>query len=158
MKFKICGRKHTENGTIELCTIIEIIINKTLGKTLNGPSVYLKSELGYDDILKASYSKLVTDDVLSISTILQKAKIDVNREGTEVAAVSVIMMDATAVISEDMPEYKTVRLDRPFAFMIYDFANDDILFMGKVVNPSTLNSDDSDDMSFTDEDGVTDVQ
>ena len=50
MKFKICGRKHTENGTIELCTIIEIIINKTLCKTLNGPSVYPKSELGYDDI------------------------------------------------------------------------------------------------------------
>ena len=50
MKFKICGRKHTENGTIELCTIIEIIINKTLCKTLNGPSVYLKSELVYDDI------------------------------------------------------------------------------------------------------------
>ena len=50
MKFKICGRKHTENGTIELCTIIEIIINKTLCKTLNGPSVYLKLELGYDDI------------------------------------------------------------------------------------------------------------
>jgi len=50
MKFKICGRKHTENGTIELCTIIEIIINMTLCKTLNRPSVYLKSELGYDDI------------------------------------------------------------------------------------------------------------
>ena len=50
MKFKICRRKHTENGTIELCTIIEIIINKTLCKTLNGPSVYPKSELGYDDI------------------------------------------------------------------------------------------------------------
>lgn len=124
----------------------------TFDSTMNLYNVL--SELGYDDILKASYSKLVTDDVLSISTILQKAKIDVNREGTEAAAVSVIMMDATAVISEDMPEYKTVRLDRPFAFMIYDFANDDILFMGKVVNPSTLNSDDSD----SDEDGVTDVQ
>lgn len=50
MKYKISGRKHTENGMIELCTIIEIIINKTLCKTLNGPSVCLKSELGYDDI------------------------------------------------------------------------------------------------------------
>lgn len=45
MKFKICGRKHIENGMIELCTIIEIIINKTLCKTLNGSSVYPKSDI-----------------------------------------------------------------------------------------------------------------
>lgn len=88
--------------------------------------------MGFDEFINGVYTNLIDDDDLMISDVLQYTKVDVNRTGTEAAAVTIIDMKTTAAGHE--PEIKTVHCDRPFAFMIYDFNNDMPLFVGKVVS------------------------
>ena len=74
------------------------------------------------------------EDDLFVSMILQKAIIDVNEKGTEAAAVTIVgVTDSCAPIQK---EPKTVYLNRPFAFLIYDVENNVVLFAGKVVQPN----------------------
>ncbi len=90
---------------------------------------------GLQDIFdenKADFSGISEVD-LWVSEILQKTRIELDENGTRAAAVTAEIMAGNAM---PMPrERKTVRLDRPFAFMIYDNEQDQILFMGKVMNP-----------------------
>ena len=74
------------------------------------------------------------DEITYISDIIQKTRIELDENGTKAAAVTAVMLD---MINSAMPvqkEVKEVHLDRPFAFMIYDEAHDQIIFVGKVVN------------------------
>lgn len=64
---------------------------------------------------------------LSISRVLHKAVIDVNEEGSEAAAVTVVEMRETAAA-----EPITFIADRPFVFVISDDETGTILFMGKL--------------------------
>jgi len=89
-------------------------------------------ELGYGDIISAHYDNLIADTAFDVSAISQVAKIDLTREGTEAAAITTIGMVATAIPDMNMPEHKIVELTRPFAFMIYDFEYDQMLFVGKI--------------------------
>ena len=73
------------------------------------------------------------DEASYVSSIIQKTKLELDENGTKAAAVTAVMVDmATSAMPEEKEE-KEVFLDRPFAFMIYDDANDQIVFMGKVV-------------------------
>ena len=85
--------------------------------------------------VEGSLSNIIeNEDDLFVSMILQKAIIDVNEKGTEAAAVTIIgVTDSCAPIQK---EPKTVYLDRPFAFLMYDVENDVVLFAGKVVQPN----------------------
>ncbi len=85
------------------------------------------------DAGKADFSG-ISEMELFVSEIIQKTKLELDENGTRAAAVTAILMD-TATAMPDPKEQKTVRLDRPFAFMIYDQAEDQILFVGKVTNP-----------------------
>lgn len=69
---------------------------------------------------------------LYISDALHKAFIAVDEEGTEAAA-------STAVIVSDESAYPRaeVKADRPFVFLIRDNATGAVLFMGRVVDPSS---------------------
>lgn len=72
----------------------------------------------------------ISDEGLFVSKILQNTKLELDENGTKAAAATAVTMDTTGMA---MPkERKAVRLDRPFAFMIYDSAMDQILFVGKV--------------------------
>lgn len=64
---------------------------------------------------------------LFISDVRHKAVVEVNEEGTEAAAVTVVV----GVTS--LPP--TFRVDRPFFFAIYDAETETILFMGTVTEP-----------------------
>ena len=64
---------------------------------------------------------------LSISRVLHKAVIEVNEEGSEAAAATVVEMKETAVA---VP--LTFVADRPFVFIIADDDTDTILFAGKL--------------------------
>lgn len=79
----------------------------------------------------SNFTKLATIDTC-ISDVLQKTYVDVSEEGTEAAAVTVIEMtnDACAPVVESVE----ITLNRPFVFMIYDKINDEILFIGKIVD------------------------
>lgn len=68
---------------------------------------------------------------LYISTVIHKAYVDVNEEGTEAAAatgVGIRLTAATAVPIE-------VRADHPFFFVIREVGSGAILFMGRVESP-----------------------
>ncbi len=80
---------------------------------------------------KANFSNM-TNDKLFISTIIQKALIQVDEKGTVAAAATGIMM-ATAIENPVKPVNFTV--DHPFIFVIFDAKSGLILFMGQVVNP-----------------------
>jgi serpin B len=68
-------------------------------------------------------------EMVTISDVLHRAVIEVNEEGSEAVAVTIVeTKDAAAV------EPITFIADRPFIFIINDDVTDTILFMGKVVS------------------------
>ena len=101
----------------------------------NSITDYLKAN-GLEDVFSenADFSTMCTDTDLYVTDVIQKTYVDVNEEGTEAAAATAIMMTDSCAMIDEPKEIKEVILDRPFAFMIYDTANDEVLFMGKVLD------------------------
>jgi len=83
--------------------------------------------------LNSEIDGIIENNNLYISKIVQKCKIELDENGTKAAAVTAIMVRATGMAPQQ--EVKEVILDRPFAFMIYDTRNNEILFLGKVTEP-----------------------
>jgi leucyl-tRNA synthetase len=77
----------------------------------------------------ADFSAMTPGGGLYISMVKQKTFVEVNEEGTEAAAVTVVEMSRT---SAGMPE---LRFDRPFLFAIRDSATRTVLFLGTVMDP-----------------------
>lgn len=71
---------------------------------------------------------------LYISLVCQKAKVIVDEEGTEAAAVTEVAMDSTA--SELIAEPINVYFDEPFFYMIMDMDKEIPLFIGIIDNPA----------------------
>ena len=84
----------------------------------------------------ACFDKIVKGENLYVDTILQKCKIELDENGTKAAAVTAMMMRANSIAMEK--KVKEVNLDRPFAFLIYDTVNDEILFAGKVTSMKNM--------------------
>jgi serine protease inhibitor len=77
----------------------------------------------------ADFSGMTGNEELYISAVIHQAFVSVDEKGTEAAAATgVIMMTKSAA-----PE-KVFRADHPFIFIIQK--NDNILFMGRVVDPT----------------------
>jgi serine protease inhibitor len=72
---------------------------------------------------------------LSVSEVLHKTYVNVNEEGTEAAAVTMIGLTNSAP-SPNEPEIKVMRIDHPFIFAIREHQSGTILFIGKIVNPN----------------------
>jgi serpin B len=68
---------------------------------------------------------------LMISSVLHQATIDVNEQGTEAAAATIVGMSMTSMPSQNL----TISLDKPFIYVIYETTTNAIVFMGRVVNP-----------------------
>ncbi|MBQ7668087.1 MAG: S-layer homology domain-containing protein [Clostridia bacterium] len=66
-----------------------------------------------------------------VSDVIHKTYIDVDEEGTEAAAVTAIIMKATAAYNPEEPIEFTA--DRPFIYFIRDNESGAILFMGRLV-------------------------
>ena len=67
-----------------------------------------------------------------VTKALQKAYVDVNEEGTEAAAVTVIVIGIVSV----PPPPPIFTADHPFIFMIVDNESGTILFMGRMSDPT----------------------
>jgi len=65
-----------------------------------------------------------------ISKVKHKSFVKVDEEGTEAAAATSVEMRLTSVQSGF-----TMRVDRPFLFIIGENHSQSILFMGKIVDP-----------------------
>lgn len=80
----------------------------------------------------ADFSKMRKQRDLKIGTVLHKAKIIVNEEGTEAAAATVIGMVQTTSANTAPIRIMEMRVDKPFYYFIKDNETGAILFMGKM--------------------------
>jgi serpin B len=71
---------------------------------------------------------------LYISEVFHKAWAEVNEEGTEAAAVTVVGMSA-ASLAERPPPPPVFRADHPFIFLIRDTRSGSLLFVGRLADP-----------------------
>lgn len=77
-----------------------------------------------------------SNDNLHVSSLLHKAFVDVNEDGTEAGAATAATFSTTNASSE--PEIgQTFVADHPFLFMIRDNLSGMILFVGRLVAPSS---------------------
>ena len=90
--------------------------------------------LGLVDVfgMNADLSGMTGDKSLLISTLVQKAFIDVNEAGTEAAAVTIAVAEEKAMISSDP---LTITFDKPFLFLIRDTSTGAIVFIGQFMQP-----------------------
>ena len=97
----------------------------SLGKTL--------TSMGMSDAFtgKADFSGMTGKKDLYISSVIHKAFVDVNEEGTEAAAATAVTM---GLLSMPAPP-PVFRADHPFIFLIRHNPSESILFLGRVVNP-----------------------
>ena len=79
---------------------------------------------------QADFTNMYRPGGLFISLVKQKAFVEVNEEGTEAAAATVVVVQLTAG-----PGPLTIRMDHPFVFAIRERHSGTILFMGKIVEP-----------------------
>jgi len=70
---------------------------------------------------------------LSISDVIHKAFVSVDEAGTEAAAATGVIVGVTAAPGEPIE----FTVNRPFIFLIRDIETGAILFMGRIVNPSS---------------------
>ncbi len=70
---------------------------------------------------------------LYISLLLHRANLDVDENGTEAAAATVVGVSVTSIPLESLE----VAFDRPFIYAIYDRVSGSILFLGRVINPDS---------------------
>ncbi|MDP2349580.1 MAG: serpin family protein, partial [Chloroflexota bacterium] len=94
--------------------------------------------------MKAAVNRLLADfsgitpEGLYISAVIHQANIDVDEKGTEAAAATAVMCDVTGGCGPAQPlKTITLRLNRPFLFVLRDVETGAILFMGRVLDPST---------------------
>ena len=97
-------------------------------KSLNNALGSLGMGIAFDPG-KADFRRM-SDTTLYIHSVLHKAVVEVNEEGTVAAAVTSVMMGITSV-----PERFTFIVNRPFFFAIHDNQTNSLLFMGAVVKP-----------------------
>jgi serpin B len=70
-----------------------------------------------------------------VGNILHKAMIEVNEEGAEAAAVTVVVMPSRSIRVAP----PSIKVNRPFLYFIKDNSTNSILFMGQVIDPSKRN-------------------
>ncbi len=81
----------------------------------------------------ADFSGMTGKKDLFISQVIHQAFVEVNEEGTEAAAATAVIMEKGLSVSHRMSVFKA---DHPFIFLIQEKATGNILFFGRVTNPS----------------------
>ena len=90
------------------------------------------------DAAKADLSGMTGDRNFCISAVIHKAFVDVNEEGTEAAAATaVVMARCSASFDEPQQKPRVFCADHPFVFLIRDSRTGSILFLGRVIDPTS---------------------
>ena len=84
---------------------------------------------------EADFSGMTGNKDLVISAVIHQAFVDVNEEGTEAAAATAVIMKE--IRAEDPKKPKIFKADHPFIFLIQDKKTGNILFLGRVSDPTT---------------------
>ncbi len=114
------------------------------GMVVSTPKFTLEFKLEMNDVLKAlgmavafcdvgpaDFTKMRLGGEACISYVDHKAFVDVNEEGTEAAAATVVAIDDSAG-----PGLPTLIIDRPCVFVVREMFSGTILFMGKMMAPT----------------------
>jgi serine protease inhibitor len=101
---------------------IKLSYERTLNDDLK--ALGMKAPFGVADFTRMSSQ----GDKLYIAFVKQKTFVDVHEEGTEAAAVTVTGIRVTSA-----PVAVSMRVDRPYVFVIRERLSGTILFMGKIV-------------------------
>ncbi len=104
----------------------QFMLGTTL-KALGMPTAFERS--------KADFSGMDGDRNLFIGSVIHKAFVDVNEEGTEAAAATAIVFSAGSAPPKPRPK-PVFRADHPFLFLIRDMETGSLLFLGRVTNPA----------------------
>lgn len=73
---------------------------------------------------------LISDAALMIDRILQKTYIDVTKDGTQAAAVTVVGIRLTSMRPDNDPAVDFIA-DRPFLFVVREKSSSEVLFLGR---------------------------
>jgi serpin B len=84
----------------------------------------------------ADFSGITTEEQLLIQKVIHQANIDVVEKGTTASAVTVVLVGTTGGGIPTPPPHVTLRVDRPFLYLIRDTTSGAILFLGRVDDPS----------------------
>jgi serpin B len=106
------------------------------------PKFAIASDFKLKDTLKAmgmrrafnrtsDFSGISKQEELVLHKVAHKAFVKVNEQGTEAGATTSVIGGSRGIPSP----IATVKIDRPFLFLIRDEASNSILFMGRVMNP-----------------------
>lgn len=110
---------------------------------LHLPKFKIEAEFDLIEVLKsmgmslayaaeADFSRMAKAKPLYLSSVVHKATVDVNEEGTEAAAATSIVGSGSMNVPEKPIEF---RADHPFVFLIRHNSSQSILFLGRVQNP-----------------------
>lgn len=80
----------------------------------------------------ADFSGMDGTRELYVGDVVHKTFVEVDEAGTEAAAATAVIMQATAMPAEPVE----VTVDRPFVFLIRDIETGTVLFLGRVMNPA----------------------
>lgn len=97
-------------------------------KVLGMPTAFSGNSADFTGMFKKT-----SNENLYISQVVHQAFVDVNEEGTEAAAATGVVMKQTTAMPAPIPVF---RADHPFIFVIQDNTTGDILFIGRVMNPT----------------------
>jgi serine protease inhibitor len=86
----------------------------------------------------ADFSSINPARNLYISFVKHKTFVEVDEEGTEAAAVTIIGFEVTSINPNELQKIN-FHCDRPFLFVITEKSTGTIIFMGKVGNPNAKN-------------------
>lgn len=81
----------------------------------------------------ADFSGMTTQEQFVIGAVIHQANITVDEDGTEAAAATAVIMEAT---SAPVDEPISIVFDRPFLFAVRDRETGAVLFQGRVTDPS----------------------
>jgi serpin B len=105
---------------------------------IQGATISLSQELqalGMVDAFNPSTADFsnMSAQPLYVSNVVHQAFVTVDELGTEAAAATAVVMDGLAVPSQQI----TLDVNRPFLFFIRDIPTNTVLFVGRVVDPTT---------------------
>jgi serpin B len=139
------GQFRTVEETLGPEMIQEIAGNLTYGPVILGlPRFSYESAFNLNDALqklgmtdafdpdRADFSGMDGSHDLYIGSVLHKAFVSVDEQGTEAAAATAVIMQLTSALPD---EPITFTVDRPFIYLIRDGQTGSILFVGRVMDP-----------------------
>ena len=112
-------------------SILHLAFPKFESESQIGLKDVIEGDLGVTGLFRSGGLDGIGKDI-EVADAIHAAKIIVNEEGTEAAAATAIMMDATAMPVDPVP----LSIDRPFLYLIRDNATGAVLFVGRVLDPA----------------------